>query len=161
MKVLFSLLIGSMLCLTLIKGLDTTTSPIEQAKVVKTNFITNPTIDSVVTFDRGMLIEKQHFSKGMIVKKEGFTPQNKLAYSNTYVNGLKHGTWTEFYENGQKYQEVNYAHGQRNGSQNVFYSDGSFQYWVEWISDMQLSRLDYPRPNDQVLVSPSWKRDGC
>lgn len=116
--------------------------------------------DSIAEVKRDQVLEKQYFKAGLLLKQEGYMA-DQMVYSYTYANGMKHGKWVEYYQNGQQYSEVNYFFDQRDGSQRFYYSDGSYQFWVEWINGVQLSRLEYPRPNETVMVAPRWKRDGC
>jgi len=62
-------------------------------------------------------------------KETCYFPSEKKYISGTYDDKeLRNGTWTSWYENGQKNSEQNYTNGKSDGMYNVWHPDGK-----QWI----------------------------
>lgn len=57
--------------------------------------------------------------KGIIQSSYGYTKDGRVLMEETYQNGLKHGTWNRYLENGTTYQTENYINGKRHGIRKV------------------------------------------
>lgn len=75
----------------------------------------------------GSLILVENYDNGLLVgKSTAYLAGTKIVVEETeYVNGIQHGLYSKFYDNGVPMIEATYSHGSLNGKYVNYYSNGS------------------------------------
>lgn len=58
-------------------------------------------------------------------------------------NEARHGLWNAYYENGLKWSESFYAHGQKSGHSITFYPNGKVRYVGEYKNDVKIGHWQF------------------
>jgi len=108
----------------------------------------------------GIIIEMVTYKKGFIVDRERINRYDS--------QGLKHGKWKTFYEDGSIYSEGNYKHGMKHGYFKEYDIEGSLLSAAKYINDekqvnvAELKKLDVQReyyPSGKVKIQATYKDD--
>ncbi|MCK9612414.1 MAG: hypothetical protein PHR81_00220 [Bacteroidales bacterium] len=107
----------------------------------------------------GNIITIIEYRKGYVINSENI---------NRYREGLKHGVWKEFYENGQVKTEQNYSYGKKDGFYKEFDTKGNLIKIVKFKDDYEIPdapellkydiKTEYYR-NGKVKIVQSFKDD--
>ena len=62
-----------------------------------------------------------------------YYPSGKIASKKSFLNDLKHGKWTFFYENKKKKVEEEYKFNLLTGTQTTYYENGKKQIEREYV----------------------------
>lgn len=62
-------------------------------------------------------------------REEKYYEDGKLEYEGAYdKDGLRHGEWKYYYQNGNLWSLGNYEHGQDHGQKKVYWPEGNIRY---------------------------------
>lgn len=105
----------------------------------------------------GSVITLIEYKKGYIISSENI---------NRTREGLKHGTWKEFYPNENLKIEENYSYGKKHGYFKEYYDDGNLKKITKYINDVLIEdapelasydvKTDYYK-NGKVKIVQSYK----
>jgi len=100
--------------------------------------------------NNGSLISEYYMVNG---KKEGELKEykkNKLNLSINYINGIKHGLYKEYYDNGNIRIECNYSDEQKHGLYKKYYDNGNIRIECNYIDDKKNSEYKEYYDNGQI-----------
>ncbi len=104
--------------------------------------------------ETGILVDNALFKNG---ERDGLTEQfysdnGKLRISVNYKNGVLHGEYKQFYENGNIYAETYYNEGVINGNFKDYYENGVLRFAGEYKNGLQDGTWKYYTEN-KILKS--------
>lgn len=67
-----------------------------------------------------------------IVKEEAYFPDGQIEYTGFYKDGVEHGTWIYYYDNGNKKVEEEYKEGLEDGTRYEYALDGSLRTEIRY-----------------------------
>jgi antitoxin component YwqK of YwqJK toxin-antitoxin module len=90
------------------------------------------------SFTNGYLICEEEYTKNL---KNGlslkFYKDKKVAERLNYINNVRQGEWTQYYQNGALCLKTNYLNGKVNGKFNVWFEDGKPELTGEYKNDIR------------------------
>jgi antitoxin component YwqK of YwqJK toxin-antitoxin module len=69
-----------------------------------------------------------HGNDHRVVEEAYYYPDGQLRMRGTYLDGEKHGTWTSWYNNGNKWSEGQYTKGRNDGITSTWHENGQKYY---------------------------------
>ncbi|HEY4797788.1 MAG TPA: hypothetical protein VII99_01815, partial [Bacteroidia bacterium] len=98
----------------------------------------------------GKIISIWEYNYGVLVKQESINRMDK--------NGLKQGTWKEFFPNGKIKEETNYQSGKKTGYSKTFLESGSLNSVDKYVGDSL--QKEAPELTTKLEVRNEYYEDG-
>lgn len=86
-------------------------------------------------------------------------PNGITQFQGFYRFGLRHGHWMTFYENGEKWSEMIYDKGKRNGQNNVYHPNGKLKITGWYKNDLRDSLWFFYDENGKEIDRRAYKND--
>jgi len=81
--------------------------------------------------------------KKILVSEKSFYPDSKLQLEGSYKNDKRNGTWTFYYQNGNKWSEAEYKDGVNDGKSFTWFENGNKRYEGQYKDGKQTGKWKF------------------